>query len=165
MTALCASKHSQLLLEAALQPPLHGIEVLVGGDPRAPVLLSTSQRKVLGHDAINVDSVDTGLLELLGEGDELGSAVELTALGQTLCPGVDGSNGVGRCLVALLVLAEVAGDGAVGGLGLERLAVGGDENRGHETEGAEALGDNVGLDVTVVVCSVLVEIQRYKYES
>jgi hypothetical protein len=50
-----------------------------------------------------------------------------------------------------LVLAVVAGDGAVGGFGFEGLAVGGDEDGGHEAEGAEALRDDVGLDVTVVV--------------
>jgi hypothetical protein len=39
----------------------------------------------------------------------------------------------------------------VGGFGLEGLAVGSDEDRGHETEGAEALGNDVGLDVSIVV--------------
>jgi hypothetical protein len=146
--------HLQLLLQAALQPPLHSIKVLVGRDPAATVLLAARQRKILGHDAIDVDSVDAGLLELLGEDNELGSAVELAALGEALCPGVDGGNGVGRRLVALLVLAVVARDGAVGGLGLEGLAVGGDEDRGHKPERAEALGDDVRLDVTVVVYCV-----------
>jgi hypothetical protein len=144
----------QLLLQAALQPPLHSIKVLVGRDPAATVLLTARQRKVRGHDAIDVDSVDAGLLELLGEDNELGSAVELAALGETLCPGVDGGDGVGRCLVALLVLAVVARDGTVGGLGLEGLAVGGDEDRSHKAERAEALGDDVRLDVTVVVYCV-----------
>jgi hypothetical protein len=50
-----------------------------------------------------------------------------------------------------LVLAVVARDGAVGGFGFEGLAVGGDEDGGHEAEGAEALGYDVGLDVAVVV--------------
>jgi hypothetical protein len=39
----------------------------------------------------------------------------------------------------------------VGSLRLEGLAIGGDEDGGHETERAEALGDNVGLDITIVV--------------
>jgi hypothetical protein len=62
------------------------------------------------------------------------------------------------------VLTEVAGDGAVGGLGLERLAVGSDEDGGHETEGAEALGDNVGLDVTIVVWSMLAGKAECEYK-
>jgi len=49
------------------------------------------------------------------------------------------------------VLAEVARYGAVGGFGFEGLAVGGDEDGGHEAEGAETLGDDVGLYVAVVV--------------
>ena len=141
----------QLLLQAGLQPPLNGIKVLVRCNPAAPVLLSACKRKILGHDTINIDGINAGLLELLGEDDELGGVVELTTLGETLCPGVDGGDGVGRGLVALLVLAVVASDGAVGGLSLEGLAVGGDENGGHETEGAETLGDDIGLDVAVVV--------------
>ena len=150
--------HLQLLLQASLQPPLNSIEVLVRCDPATPVLLSARKCKILGHDAIDINGVNAGLLELLGEDDELGSAIELAALGEALCPGVDGGDGVGRCLVALLVLAVVARDGAVGGLGLEGLAIGGDEDRGHEAEGAEALGDNVGLDVSIVVWSALVGV-------
>jgi hypothetical protein len=49
------------------------------------------------------------------------------------------------------VLAVVAGNGTVSGLGLEGLAVRSDESRGHETEGAEALGNDIGLDITIVV--------------
>ena len=49
------------------------------------------------------------------------------------------------------MLAVVAGDGAVGGLGLEDLAVRGHQDRGHQTQRAEALGHDVGLDVAVVV--------------
>jgi hypothetical protein len=45
----------------------------------------------------------------------------------------------------------MAGDSAVRGFGFEGLAVGGDEDGGHEAEGTKSLGDNVGLDVTVVV--------------
>ena len=68
-----------------------------------------------------------------------------------MCPGKDGGNGVGGGLVALLVFAEVAGDGAVRGFGFECLAVRGDESGGHKAEGAETLGNDVGLDVSIVV--------------
>jgi hypothetical protein len=50
------------------------------------------------------------------------------------------------------VLTVVASDSTVGSLRLEGLAIRGNENRGHETKRAEALSDNVGLDITVVVC-------------
>jgi hypothetical protein len=53
----------------------------------------------------------------------------------------------------LLVDAVVACDGAVGGLGLERAAVRGDEHAGHEPERAVPLGDYVGLHVAVIVLS------------
>jgi len=49
------------------------------------------------------------------------------------------------------VLAVVTGDGAVGGLGLEGLAGGSDQGGGHKAEGTEALGNDIGLDITVVV--------------
>ena len=50
-----------------------------------------------------------------------------------------------------LVLAVVARDRAVRGLGLDDLAVGRGEHRGHQAERAEALRDGVGLHVAVVV--------------
>ena len=53
--------------------------------------------------------------------------------------------------MALLMLAEMARYGAVGGFGFVGFAVWGDEDGGHEAEGAEALGDDVGEDVAVVV--------------
>lgn len=43
------------------------------------------------------------------------------------------------------------GEGKRTSLGLEGLSVGGDEDGGHEAERAEALGNDIGLDITVVV--------------
>lgn len=145
------SRHLQLLLDDLLHAALDSVEVLVGGDIVLTASLAASKGKILGHDAINIDGVNAGLLEALGEGDNLGLVVELATLDETTGPGEDGGNGVGGGLVALLVLTVVASDGAVGSLGLEGLAIGGDEDRGHETKGAETLSDNVGLDITVVV--------------
>jgi hypothetical protein len=146
----------QLGLEHSLHALLDSVEVCSSGDIVVLALLSTCKSKILGHDTLLVDDVDTGLLERLGEFDNLGSVVELTTLGKTTGPGEDGSNGVGRCGVTLLVLAEVTSDGTVSGLRLECLAIGGDEDRGHQTKTAETLGDDVGLDITVVVCMLLV---------
>ena len=49
------------------------------------------------------------------------------------------------------MLAVVTGDGSMGGLGFKRLAIRGDEHGGHEAERPEPLGDNVGLNVSIVV--------------
>lgn len=49
------------------------------------------------------------------------------------------------------MLAVVASDGTVCGLGLEGLSIGGDEDRGHETERSETLGDDIRLHITIVV--------------
>lgn len=142
----------QLSAKHRLEPPLNGIHILIRSNIVLTTSLAARQGEILGHDAVNIDSINTGFLEALGKGDELGGVVELAALDEAAGPGEDGGDRVGGGLAALLVLAVVAGDGAVGGLGLEGLAVGGDEDGGHEAEGAEALGDNVGLDVAVVVC-------------
>lgn len=138
-------------LQVGTESALDSSHVLAGSDPRLTLLAAASKSKILGHDALLVDNVDTGALELLGELNDFRSLIEGTTLNKTTGPGEDGSNGVGRGLAALLVLAVVTGDGAVGGLRLEGLAVRSNESRGHQTEGAEALGNNIGLDVTVVV--------------
>ncbi len=78
---------------------------------------------------------------VVGEALQLGVVVELGAMGEAAGPGEDRGDRVGRGLLALLVLAVVTGDGAVGGLGLDGLAVGGQQHRGHQTQRAEALGD------------------------
>src|ERR1700731_3252664 len=51
----------------------------------------------------------------------------------------------------LLVLAIMSSDSAVGSLSLHSLAIGSHQHGGHETQGAIPLGNNVGLDVTVIV--------------
>lgn len=55
------------------------------------------------------------------------------------------------CSCPDLVLAVVASDRAVRGLRLDGLSVRGDQHGGHQTERAVALGDDIGLDITVVV--------------
>jgi len=111
---------------------------------------SDAESEVLSHDSA-LDGVDASALELLAEVSELLVFVELCAVGETASPGEDGGDRVGGGGLALLVLAEVAGDGSVGSLRLDGLAVGADEDRGHEAEGAVALGDAVRLDITIVV--------------
>ena len=65
--------------------------------------------------------------------------VELAAVVEAARPGEDRGDRVGRGRLALLVLAVVARHRAVRGLGLDRLAVGRQQHRGHQAERAEAL--------------------------
>ena len=140
-----------LRLQINLESLLNGIQVFTGSHVGRTFLLTAREGKVLGHDTFLVDNVDTGLLELLGEGNEFRGAVNQTTLDETTSPSVDGSNWVCRGLVALLVLTVVAGDCTVGSFRLECLSVRGGEGGGHETERSETLSDNVGLDITIVV--------------
>src|SRR5581483_10746570 len=84
-------------------------------------------------------------------GTFIGRAVEGAAELEPAGPGKDRGDRVGRGLLALLVLAVVAGDGAVRRLGFDRLAVRRHQHRGHHAERAETLGQRVGLHVAVVI--------------
>ena len=59
------------------------------------------EREVLGHDAINIDDLNTGRLEGLAEMLEWLVAVELGTVVEAACPCEDRSNGVRRRFVAL----------------------------------------------------------------
>lgn len=109
-----------------------------------------AKSEILGHLS-GLNDLNAGGLEGGAEVCELLVVVELGTVGETARPGEDGGDGVGGGLLALLMHAEVAGDGSVGGLSLDGLSIGGNEDGGHETEGSEALGDRVGLDVSIVV--------------
>lgn len=52
--------------------------------------------------------------------------------------------------MSLLVESVVSGDGTVSGLSFNS-AIGALEDRGHESEGSVTLGNNIRLDVTIVV--------------
>jgi hypothetical protein len=69
-----------------------------------------------------------------------------------------------------LVLSIMTGYGSMSGFGFKSFAVGGDEDGCHEAQGAEALGDDVGLDVSVVVycpsaTTLLISCVREVYSS
>ena len=87
----------------------------------------------------------------LREAENLRGVVHPAASGEAAGPGEDRGDRVVEVGLPLLVLAVVAGDGPVGRLGLDRLAVGAHQHARHQAERAEALGDGVGLDVAVVV--------------
>jgi hypothetical protein len=71
------------------------------------------------------DRLHADLLQRVGECHQrVGVVVELGAVLEPAGPGEDRGDGVGRGLLALLVLAVVARDGAVRGLGLHVLPSG-----------------------------------------
>jgi hypothetical protein len=105
--------HLHLSRNQSLQLRLNGIQVAGGRDPRSTVGLTLGQGQVLGHDTV-VDGVNASLLQSLGEGDQLGSAVKLSTLDETPGPRENGGNGVGGGLLSPLVLAPVTSDSSVG---------------------------------------------------
>jgi len=109
------------------------------------------ERKVLGHDTIDIDDFNTGRLKGLAEMLEWLVAVELGTVKEAACPCEYRSNGIRRRLVALLILTVVTGDGAVCSLTFDDLAVWSDEFTGHHAQRAEALCEDVGLNVTIVI--------------
>lgn len=78
--------------------------------------------QIFGHKSC-LDGIDTGFLQRLSPADQIGIAVELTAMGQALRPRKDARNGVGAGAMALLVLAIVASHGAVSSFGFDRTTV------------------------------------------
>lgn len=71
-------------------------------------------------------------------------------MSETTSPCEDGSNGVGAGSTSLFPNAVMTGDSAVSGLSLHNTILI-DADRGHKTERAETLSNNIGLDITVVV--------------
>ena len=109
-----------------------------------------ANREILGHEAA-LHSLDANGLEVVCEDGKGLVVVQLGPVLQPARPGVDGGDRVGRGLLPLLVLAEVASDSAMGSLRLNSFAVWSDQHGGHQAEGAEALGHGVRLHVAVIV--------------
>lgn len=65
--------------------------------------------------------------------------------------GKDGCNRVGGGFMIFLVFVVVVSDSVVGGFRFEGFVIGGDEDGGYEIKRVEVLGDNVGLDIIIVV--------------
>src|SRR3954454_963572 len=128
----------------ALQPLVERVEELLGGEE--VLVAADEQREVLRHLPV-LDRLDAHPLERLGELADVGSVVHAAAVGEAARPREDRGDRVRGGRLALLVLAEVARDGSVRGLGLDRLAVGGHQHARHEAERPVPLGDRVGLHV------------------
>ena len=107
------------------------VQKTFGGQPA--LLVADQQRQVLGHVA-RFDRIDRDLFQSGGETGELGIIVQLGPVAEAPGPGEDRSDRVGRSLLAALMLAEVAGDSAVGGFGFHGLAIGRQKDRSHQTE-------------------------------
>jgi len=69
---------------------------------------------------------------------------------ETTGPCVDRGNGVGGGLFSLLVLSVVTGNSTVSSLSFNTAAWG-QQNGGHQTERTVTLGNDIGLDITIVV--------------
>lgn len=133
------------------QPRLDRGQELLRRHVRGAVRAPARQREVLGHDPVVLHGLQRGHLERVREAHHVGRGVELATLGEPTGPRKDRRDGVGGRLFALLVLAEVPGNGPVRGLALERLAVGRDQHRRHQPQRPETLRDDVALYVAVVV--------------
>ena len=77
--------------------------------------------------------------------------VELGAVLEAAGPGEDRGGGIGRGLLALLVQAVMARHRAMRRFGLDRLAVGRHQHRGHQAQRAIALRHQVRLHVAIIV--------------
>gem|GEM_PF-3082224 len=112
-----------------LKTTIEGIEEVLGAQEWR--VLGDENRQVLGHFA-GFDGFDAHALEGMGKLHHLGRFVHLAAIRQALSPRIDRRDRVGRGLITFLVLAIVAGDGAVRGFGLDRFAIGCHQHRGHQ---------------------------------
>lgn len=72
--------------------------------------------KILSHDAILVDDLNTGSFKITAEVTESIIVIKLRAVDQSSCPCKDGRDWVGRRLVTLLPLAVMASDSSYGTL-------------------------------------------------
>ncbi len=89
--------------------------------------------QILGHEA-RFHSVNAGSFQVLSVFGELGVVIEFGSVGEPSAPSKDTGNGVGAGLLALLVVAVMTSDSSVSGFGFDGLAVGANEDTGHESE-------------------------------
>lgn len=115
------------------------------------ILAVDRQRQVLRHDTVLVNHLHTRLLKRRAELRQRLVLIQLRAMRKATGPRKDRCDGVRARLFPLLIFAVMPGDGAVRGFGLDGLAVGCNELGGHHSKGAEALCEDVGLDVAIVV--------------
>ena len=91
---------------------------------------ATSQ--VLGHLA-RVDAVHASGLQGHAELGQVRVIVQLSAMSQAPGPSINTSDGVSRGFLAFLMLPIMPSHGSMSGLGLNSLAIGTNQNGGHES--------------------------------
>ena len=115
--------------------------------------------QILGHFA-RVHAVNASGLQSDAELGQVGVVIQFCSVSEATGPSINTSDGVSGGLLALLVLSVVPSDSAVSGLSLDSFTIGAHQNGGHETQRAVALGNGVGLHVTVVVLAGPDELTR-----
>lgn len=94
---------------------------------------------------------DDSVFECFGEFYYLFIVVYVAVMGQVMCLGKDGSDGVGGGLFIMLVLVVVMGDSVVSSFCFNCFVIWGYQDRGYQVEGVEVLGNGVGLNVVIIV--------------
>lgn len=121
----------------------------------------------LGHDSIFINGLDTSLFDALGKSYKFLVAVEFTTVFKTSSPcenptsgqhlhfkeifGAIRSDRVSRSFFALLVFPVVSCDRPMRSFRLNGLAIRCDQYRRHQAKRSVALGDDIALDVSVVI--------------
>ena len=88
-------------------------------------------RQILGHGA-GFHGLHANLLQSLGKLGDVRGIIHAAAMLQATGPGKDRGDRISRRLIAFLMLPVMAGDGTMGRFGLNRLAVWGHQDRGHQ---------------------------------
>jgi len=113
-------------------------------------LAMDNEGQILGH-VPGFDGFDADALELMGENPERFILINLCSELESPGPGKDRGNGIRGGLAALLMFTVMTGDGSMGGLSLTAMTIRGQKDRGHESQGAIALGDDIRLDISIIV--------------
>jgi len=90
------------------------------------------------------------LFKKFAESVELSVSVNLSSVHKTSSPGEDTGNWVSGSGFSLLILSPMSGDSSVSSLRFKATILV-DENGSHETERAETLSDDIGLNISIVV--------------
>ena len=133
---------------------LHSVHVRVRDHPVLtphPVLPMNRQSQILRHHPVHVNNLHARSLQRARKRLQLLVPVQVRAMQQPARPSKDRRDRVRRRLSPLLVLAVVSGDRAVRRFALDGEAVGRDKLRGHHSEGAETLREDVRLHISVVI--------------
>jgi len=108
-----------------------------------------SNGEILGHVSL-LNSLNSHVFEEVSELGEEFVVVKLSSVSETSGPCEDRGDGVGGGSLSLLPLSVMSGDGTVGGFRFDD-SVFVQEDRGHESKRAVTLGNDVTLNVTIVV--------------